>query len=628
MFSRGFGVEQAKSAFTRAKELSAGANNLDERFIAYYGLWIGAMARGELAQARENAESFWQEAESCGRATELAVGLRCLGLACLFRGELTEAQASLNRALSVYDPLRDQEVKFRFGADTGAAATAYLALVSWLLGEIPRARQLIEEAIARSAQANHVPTQINISHIASYIEILGRNTEAAQRLAEKVIRLAREHGLALYGMWGALIFGWARAHHGEREAGMSEMDSTLSALVEQGNKFFVPPFQGLLAELEVSAKGEEAALLRVNDAQALAVVTGEHWADSFLHRLRGDILLMGNPANAGAAEEEFRAAVEVARKQKSRSFELRAALSLAQLYQSTGRTADAHAVLEPALEGFLTAPEFPEVEEAQRLLAILCETDEVKRATASQQARLQLQNAYGQALVYAKGYTAPETSAALARARELAAGSANATERLSVDFGLWINQWMRGELAAASARATSLLREAIANQDLSARIVALRMCGACELYAGDFTAACQHFDELVRLYEPTLHRELAARFGISIGAYSLALWALGKIGETNAIVAEARAQAEPDTPAPALAIFYVSSLLGAALRRDRDEILANTSAMAEFVKLAEMQQYTGFAAFFEGVSRRLRGEQEGAWPRWSGRRSKFETKAF
>jgi tetratricopeptide (TPR) repeat protein len=237
MFSRGFGVEQAKSAFTRAKELSTGANNLDERFTAYYGLWIGAMARGELAQARENAESLWREAESCGRITELAIGLRCLGLACLFQGELTEAQANLDRALKVYDPQRDQEVKFRFGADTGAATTAYLALVSWLIGEIPQARELIDKAVARSAQANHVPTQINISHIAGYIEIFRGDAKAAGRLAEKIIGLAREHGLALYGTWGALMLGWAHANLGDRGSGIREMGSALAALAEQGNNF-------------------------------------------------------------------------------------------------------------------------------------------------------------------------------------------------------------------------------------------------------------------------------------------------------------------------------------------------------------------------------------------------------
>ena len=85
--------------------------------------------------------------------------------------------------------------------------------------------------------------------------------------------------------------------------------------------------------------------------------------------------------------------------------------------------------------------------------------------------------------------------------------SVGKVSRNEIGVEVGINQWMRGELAPATVSATSLLRKAKANQDLSARIVALRMCGSCELYAGDFAAACQYFDELVRLYEPTRHRE-------------------------------------------------------------------------------------------------------------------------
>ncbi len=106
-------------------------------------------------------------------------------------------------------------------------------------------------------------------------------------------------------------------------------------------------------------------------ALALAGETGEHWTDSFLHRVRGEILLKRNPANTAPVEEALLTAIAIAQQQKAKSFELRAALSLANLYQSTDRAADAHAVLAPALEGFSPTPEFPEIEEAQQLLGYL-----------------------------------------------------------------------------------------------------------------------------------------------------------------------------------------------------------------------------------------------------------------
>ena len=90
-----------------------------------------------------------------------------------------------------------------------------------------------------------------------------------------------------------------------------------------------------------------------------------------MHRIRGEILLKLNPANTATAEDAFLTAIAVARQQKAKSFELRAALSLAKIYQITSRAADFQTVLVPALQGFSQTPEFPEIEQAQRLLDAL-----------------------------------------------------------------------------------------------------------------------------------------------------------------------------------------------------------------------------------------------------------------
>jgi predicted ATPase len=100
----------------------------------------------------------------------------------------------------------------------------------------------------------------------------------------------------------------------------------------------------------------------------LAAKTGEHWTDPLQHRIRGEILSKRDPANTGPTEEAFLTAIAIVQRQKARSFELRAALSLAKLYQSTNRAADAHVVLAPTLERFASTPEFPDVAEGKRRL--------------------------------------------------------------------------------------------------------------------------------------------------------------------------------------------------------------------------------------------------------------------
>src|SRR5262249_13615163 len=145
MWSRGFGVEESKAAFIRARELAAALDDATERFIIYYGLCVGNIVRGELGFAREIAETFLSEAESGARTTECGFARRLLGATCLWQGDFTEAQANLVEALNIYSLERDREVMFPFGEDTGGGR-ATLAIATWQLGEVGPARVLVEEA--------------------------------------------------------------------------------------------------------------------------------------------------------------------------------------------------------------------------------------------------------------------------------------------------------------------------------------------------------------------------------------------------------------------------------------------------------------------------------------------------
>jgi hypothetical protein len=130
-------------------------------------------------------------------------------------------------------------------------------------------------------------------------------------------------------------------------------------------------FQALLAQLETDTMAAETALKRIDDALALADQGDNRCYLSFIHRLRGEILLKRCPSNSVPAEEAFRTAIDVARRQRARSLGLQAALALAKLLRSTDQAAEARPVLAPALEGFSPTPEMPEIEEAQALLSQL-----------------------------------------------------------------------------------------------------------------------------------------------------------------------------------------------------------------------------------------------------------------
>ena len=370
-WAKGYAAPETAAAFARARDFGVDGDDPTERFATLYGRWSVSLLRGDLALAGQLTNALLADAEKNATLPEIAVGHRTAALTHFLQGAFEETQRHSDEALRIYDPTWDRDTKLRTNHDTAATATIYLALASWTLGDTERARKLAGQAAAHALDCNHVPTATTAGFFKALFETINYRAEAARRDAETLIRLTSEHVTPTFLAFAIIVHGWAGARLGERDTGGVELNEGLTDYTRQGNRLFLPFFWGLLAEIEAQGRGAEGALTRVDDALALAVETGEHWSNSFLHRVRGEISLSRDPANTGPAEEAFLTAITIAQQQKARSFELRAALALARLYQSTDRPADAFAVLSPALQGFSPTPEFPDIAMAQTLLLVL-----------------------------------------------------------------------------------------------------------------------------------------------------------------------------------------------------------------------------------------------------------------
>jgi predicted ATPase len=165
--------------------------------------------------------------------------------------------------------------------------------------------------------------------------------------------------------------GLATAASGEIRRGLSDMRRGVELLREQNVLWFDGLLKIALAEAEARAGDPPRAIAILGEALATTERMSFSTFDAELHRARGDILLQRDPANSARAENAFLTAIAIAKQQGTRSFELRAALALAKLYRATGREAEAHAVLTPALEGFAPTTEMPEIAEAQEMIAAI-----------------------------------------------------------------------------------------------------------------------------------------------------------------------------------------------------------------------------------------------------------------
>ena len=369
--ARGPGAPETTEAFAKARESASGDKNASGRLGADYGLWVGSYTRGDLPSMRAHAAVFLSDVEVRPDSPEACVAHRAAGITCWFAGEYRDARDHLERALSLFRPGRDDDLAFRFGWDAGVAAMASHAFASWPLGEVDRAVSLIDRMQTRAASLNHVGTLAFGKMYAALFELMRGDHAGTAPNASELARLARDHDLNLWRAFGVFLEGWATAASGAIGEGLEDMRRGAELLREQNVLGFDGLLKIALTEAEAQSGDPDRAVAILDEALVTVDRLGFRAFEAELHRARGEILLKRDPASPAPAEEAFQTAIAVAKQQSTRSFELRAALALAKLCQSTGHPADAQAVLAPALDGFARTSQFPEIEEALALLAAL-----------------------------------------------------------------------------------------------------------------------------------------------------------------------------------------------------------------------------------------------------------------
>ena len=325
------------------------------------------------------SDAMREPAQACSCATcernpdspEAGVAHRIYGVTQWFTGDFDRGALAPRKGAAIFDPERDRDLAFRFGQDVGVSAMVYLAIVLWPLGEVDRARQPIEDFIARIAGISHIGTIAYGNMHVFMFEMMRLDPLRAVPFAEALARFARNHEMENWKAFSHFPVAWTAWHAGDRSGGLAEMRRGISALRAKNIACFVPLLRAGLAAAEAETGEFAAALATLKDAITNSECTGQLWFNAELHRTHGEILLKQDASTRLPLRNPFLVALAIARRQKARSFELRTALSLAKLYHATGRDVEARAVLWPALEGFAATAEFPETEEALAFLAAI-----------------------------------------------------------------------------------------------------------------------------------------------------------------------------------------------------------------------------------------------------------------
>src|SRR4030095_2436308 len=216
----------------------------------------------------------------------------------------------------------------------------------WLLGYPDQALRANQAVLTAVAQLDHPHSGALALHYANVLRQLRQEADAIPAQAEALTALSTEHGFTQFTSLALVMHGWAAAERGETREGQAEIRRGLAVYRETGSEIGRPYFLGLLAEAHARAGERKEALAGLAEAITAGDEQHEHVWDAELYRQKGELLLADPVRDAREAEACFREAIAVARRQCTKSWELRVALSLGRLLVRQCRQAEGHQTLD------------------------------------------------------------------------------------------------------------------------------------------------------------------------------------------------------------------------------------------------------------------------------------------
>jgi predicted ATPase len=358
------------AAYERAATLGASADNAVRLGVARTGLAICYVQRGEIERGRALAAEVLAVAEARGDRDQALLGHTNVAFAEHFQGKFASSLAHGERAIALYDSAQHHGLGRMLGGDQGMAALNSSAWNLWYLGQPDAALARAREAVALARGLDDPLDLATTLFWETGVHWLRRDVAAQRERATEVVVLckAAQAFPSLLGL-GRTFHTAARVMAGD-VAALPEIMDGMALAAETGGPAGAPAVFALLAGAQRAADQLAEAQGTVATGLAVAAQTGQFFFDADLQRLDGDLLLAtGGPAAEAAAR--YHRALAIAREQGARSFELRAATSLARLWRDQGKRAEARALLAPVYATFTEGFSTRDLIEAKALLAEL-----------------------------------------------------------------------------------------------------------------------------------------------------------------------------------------------------------------------------------------------------------------
>ena len=361
---KGFAAPELESVYARARELCAQIRDPALTFRIFYGQWLLRWWKLELNTALELADEILAAAEDVKDPAMLLSGNCARGTALFFLGEMVSANEHQEKALAVFEPRQPlpEELEAR-----RLDALSFLYFSLWGLGYPDRAWTISREMLEMAQRSSDPNVLAQASCFEAIHNLVRGDSTEAQKHAEESMALAEERGLVSFSAMATTVNGAALIAQGRREEGIDGMRRGISAWRATGGTPQAWYYSYLAIGLGGVGRPQEA-LDVVEDGLASVAKTGEQLSGTALHHVKGELLLAQNPSDVAEAEQCFRTAIEISRRQSARLSELRASTSLARLLAKQGRRDEARAILADIYGWFTEGFDTTALKDAKALL--------------------------------------------------------------------------------------------------------------------------------------------------------------------------------------------------------------------------------------------------------------------
>jgi class 3 adenylate cyclase/predicted ATPase len=370
MATKGYAAAEVEHAYARARQLCRHVGDTPHLFPVLEGLYAFYLVRAECQIAQELAEQSLRQAQHFHDPARLVEAHFTLGNILLWRGAFAAARAHLEQGITLYDHQEHRALVF-MSTNPGVFCWGFLAHVLWYLGYPAQAVKASSAALTLAEELSH-PFSVGFAlAFAAWLHAYRREARRTLEAADANITLATTQGFAFVRAHATVLRGWALAEQGHGEEGLTQIRQGIAAYQATGAELERPHWLALLAEAHGKVGQAEAGLSVLAKVLAAVEKNGVCFCEAELYRLKGELLLVHSTAHHAEAEICFHHAIRLAQSQHAKSWELRAATSLARRWQQQGKWAEARDLLGPIYGWFTEGSDTADLQDARALLEAL-----------------------------------------------------------------------------------------------------------------------------------------------------------------------------------------------------------------------------------------------------------------